>query len=328
MNITIIGDGGWGTALAIVLHNNGHTVKVWGPFPENIAAIQEQGINDTFLPGVQIPPQIAWTSNESQATQDAEMVVLAVPTQYFRAVTEKFVGFIPEGTIVVTLTKGLDRQTHQTMTQVAQDILGKVQMVALSGPSHAEEVALGIPTAVVVAAESQEVQKKVQEVCNGGTFRVYTSADVTGVQIGGALKNVIAIAVGISDGLGFGDNTRAALITRGLSEMMRLGTALHCDAATFAGLSGMGDLIVTCTSQHSRNRGVGERLGKGESLEQITSSMRQVAEGVWNCDNAIDLAQKHGIDLPITQMVYQILHGQCPPQEAVQTLMNRDAKPE
>jgi glycerol-3-phosphate dehydrogenase (NAD(P)+) len=328
VNTAIIGDGGWGTALAMVLRQNGHHTKVWGPFDENIASIRKTGCNEAFLPGVPLPDGILWTTDPAEAVEDAELIVLAIPTQFFKSVTERFRNLIPETTTLVSVTKGLDRETHQTMTTVAGQTLGCKHVAALSGPSHAEEVARGIPTAVVAASELEEDRMKVQNAFSGNGFRVYTSDDVTGVQIGGALKNVIAIAVGISDGLGFGDNTRAALITRGLVEISRLGTALNCQPATFAGLSGMGDLIVTCTSRHSRNRGVGERLGRGETLQQITSGMRQVAEGVWNCDNALALAREHNVDLPITQLVHQILHGQIQPQLAVETLMSRDTKPE
>lgn len=328
MHTAIIGDGGWGTALALILQKNGHTVNVWGPFEENIREIQKNGVNTAFLPGVDLAPDINWTTDCHAAVQNAEVVVLATPTQYFRSVSSRFQGIIPQNAVITSVTKGLDRETHQTMTEVARQTLGCTRLAALSGPSHAEETARGIPTAVVVAAAAAADRDLVQQAFNGNNFRVYTSDDVTGVQIGGALKNVIAIAVGISDGLGFGDNTRAALITRGLVEIARLGTALQCQPATFAGLSGMGDLIVTCTSRHSRNRGVGERLGRGESLEQITSGMRQVAEGVWNCDNALALAREHQVDLPITGLVHQILHGEIAPLLAVESLMARDSKPE
>lgn len=328
MQAAIIGDGGWGTALAKLLHENGHQVRVWGPFEDNIQAIQKNGMNEAFLPGIPLPPAIEWTSSASDAITGAELVVLAMPTQFYRSVLEQFIKHVPAGATIVSVTKGLDRTTHQTMTSVASEMLDTRHVAALSGPSHAEEVARGIPTAVVAAAASPQDQQMVQEAFNGKTFRVYTSNDVRGVQIGGALKNVIAIAVGISDGMGFGDNTRAALITRGLVEISRLGEALDCQPATFAGLSGMGDLIVTCTSQHSRNRGVGERLGRGESLQTITDGMRQVAEGVWNCDNALALAAEHHVELPISTLVHKILHGERLPQDAVDLLMEREAKPE
>jgi len=325
---TVIGDGGWGTALAMVLQQNGHQVTVWGPFEENIRAIRENGMNGTYLPGVALPGGIRWTTDPNAAAREAEVVVMAVPTQFYRDVASRFKGLIAPSARVVSVTKGLDRETHRTMTEIAREGLGIPCAAALSGPSHAEEVARGIPTAVVVASPRAEDNIALQTVFSNSRFRVYTADDVTGVQIGGALKNVIAIAVGISDGLGFGDNTRAALITRGLSEISRLGAALGCKPETFAGLSGMGDLIVTCTSRHSRNRGVGERLGRGETLAQITGGMKQVAEGVWNAANAKALATEYGVEVPITEQVCRILHEGASPLQAVEALMSRDVKPE
>jgi len=326
--VTVIGDGGWGTALALVLHSNGHNVTIWGPFEENIEAARKAGCNETFLPGIDLPPDMNLTTDRAEAAEGAEAVVLAVPTQFFSDVVTQFQGLIAPEASVVSVTKGLDRNTHKTMTEVAAELLGMESVSSLSGPSHAEEVARGIPTAVVIASKDSTRAATLQQLFSNTLFRAYTSSDVTGVQLGGALKNVIAIAVGISDGLGFGDNTRAALITRGLAEMTRLGTAMGCHAETFAGLSGMGDLIVTCTSRHSRNRGVGERLGKGETLDDIMGSMKQVAEGVWNCSNARALGQNLGIELPITEEVYNILHNDLEPIRAVEDLMGRDVKPE
>jgi len=326
--VTVIGDGGWGTALALVLHSNGHNVTIWGPFEENIEAARKAGCNETFLPGIDLPPDMNLTTDRTEAAEGAEAVVLAVPTQFFSDVVSQFQGLIAPETSVVSVTKGLDRNTHKTMTEVAAELLKMESVASLSGPSHAEEVARRIPTAVVIASKDSARAAALQQLFSNTLFRAYTSSDVTGVQLGGALKNVIAIAVGISDGLGFGDNTRAALITRGLAEMTRLGTAMGCHAETFAGLSGMGDLIVTCTSQHSRNRGVGERLGRGETLNDIMGSMKQVAEGVWNCSNARALGQNLGIELPITEEVYNILHNDLEPIRAVEDLMGRDVKPE
>lgn len=326
--VTVIGDGGWGTALALVLHQNNHDVTIWGPFAENIEAAKKNNRNETYLPGVDLPSDINWTTNHEEAAKDKDAIVLAVPTQFYNDVMKQFNGLISNETDVVSVTKGLDRETHKTMTEIAQDLLGLESVAALSGPSHAEEVVRKIPTAVVIASKNNSQAESLQKLFSNSQFRTYTSSDVSGVQFGGALKNVIAIAVGISDGLGFGDNTRAALITRGLAEMTRLGIALGCNPETFAGLSGMGDLIVTCTSQHSRNRGVGERLGRGETLKEIMGSMKQVAEGVWNCSNARTLGQKMNIELPITEEVYNILHKDMSPMQAVQTLMGRDIKPE
>ena len=324
---TVIGDGGWGTALAMVLAENGHNVTVWGPFEENIEKVHKTGRNETFLPGIDLPQTIKWTSDRKEAAA-ADCIVLAVPTQFYIDVLNSFKGLISPDTGIVSVTKGLDRETHRVMTDIAAEILGSKSVAALSGPSHAEEVARRVPTAVVVASQDRSLAEYLQKLFTNGFFRVYTSSDTVGIQLGGALKNVIAIAVGISDGLGFGDNTRAALITRGLAEMTRLGTSLGCTPETFSGLSGMGDLIVTCTSRHSRNRGVGERLGKGETLEEIMQSMQQVAEGVWNCGNARALGAKLGVELPITQEVYDILHNGADPAGAVKHLMGRELKPE
>ena len=326
--VSVIGDGGWGTALGYVLQQNGHDVTIWGPFADNIEAAQQSNRNETYLPGVDLPADIHWTTEKEEATDGADAIVMAVPTQFYRDVATQFSGLIAPETHVVSVAKGLDRDTHKTMTGVAEDLLGVSPVAALSGPSHAEEVALGVPTAVVIASHDEAQAEYLQTLFSNSRFRAYTSTDVLGVQLGGALKNVIAIAVGISDGLGFGDNTRAALITRGLAEMTRLGIKLGCQPETFAGLSGMGDLIVTCTSQHSRNRAVGERLGQGESIEDIMGSMKQVAEGVWNCSNARALAHSQGLEVPITEEVYDILHAGKSPSTAVEKLMSRDVKPE
>jgi glycerol-3-phosphate dehydrogenase (NAD(P)+) len=328
MKATVIGDGGWGTALAIVLNSNGHDVTVWGPFPEYISKIKETSENNTFLPGIPVPPRIEWTSDIIQAVADAELIILAVPTKYYKDSISPLAGLIPSSCHVVSVAKGLDRDSHKRMSEVAQDTLKINCVAALSGPSHAEEVAKGIPTAVAVAADKPEISIAVQEALSNKCFRVYTSEDVIGVELGGALKNIIAIAAGVSDGLGFGDNTKAALITRGLSEIIRLGCAVGAKPETFAGLSGIGDLIVTCASKLSRNRGVGERLGKGESANEILDNMEQAAEGVWNCASALSLAQSLNIDVPITEQVHAIIYEGKNPLEAVESLLSRDPKPE
>jgi glycerol-3-phosphate dehydrogenase (NAD(P)+) len=327
-NICIVGDGGWGTALAVVLFNNGHNVTVWGPFPGYIKTITRSRVNRNFLPGVRLPAGIKWTSNRRAAVTGADVIVFAVPTKYMRHVSESFTGLLPPESIILSVSKGFDRGTRKRMTEMAQEIFPRHTVAALSGPSHAEEVARGIPTAVTIASRNANCRRILQRVFSSQRFRVYTSDDVTGVELGGALKNVIAVAVGISDGLGFGDNTRAALITRGLAEITRLGTALHARATTFAGLSGMGDLIVTCTSRFSRNRNVGERLGRGEKLGKILRGMKQVAEGIWNCAIARQLAHKAGVEVPITEEVYAVIHRGKNPLKAVESLMSRGVRPE
>ncbi len=326
--VGIIGDGGWGTALALVLHRNGHRVRIWGPFEDYIAKVQASHENTKFLPGVACPPELEWTSSREQVVKDAEALVLAVPSKFYRDVVTSFVDYIQPDQIVVSVTKGLDKSTHKRMTETAQSILNEHPIAALSGPSHAEEVARGVPAAVVAACADQAVAEQVQQLFNNDVFRVYTSDDVIGVELGGALKNVIAIAAGVCDGIGLGDNSKAALMTRGLAEMMRLGVALGAHPSTFSGLSGMGDLIVTCTSQLSRNRRVGERLGRGDTLATIMSDTEQVAEGVWNCTNARELAAAHGIDVPITEEVHAIVHEDKNPRDAVTDLLTRDPRPE
>jgi glycerol-3-phosphate dehydrogenase (NAD(P)+) len=328
MRVCIIGNGGWGTALALVLHSNGHAVTIWGAFAEEVDRARRQRENEPYLPGVSLPPDIRWTHDRAEAADRAELAVLATPTRYYREVAESFRGLLPAACRLVSVSKGLDRDTFHTLTELAREALGAAAVTALSGPSHAEEVARGVPTAVVAASADAGLAKDVQAAFGNPRFRVYTSDDVLGVQLGGALKNVIALAVGVSDGLGFGDNTRAALITRGLAEITRLGVSTGARPETFAGLSGMGDLIVTCTSRHSRNRAVGERLGRGETLEAILSGMKQVAEGVWNCTAARALARRQGVSVPITDQVYAVLNEGLRPAAAVEALMSRDARPE
>lgn len=327
-NITVIGDGGWGTALAMVLDANGNDVTVWGPFPEYIDTIRRERKNINFLPGIQIPESLQWTADASTAAINADLIVIAVPTKFYRSVMESFAGYISPTCLAVSATKGLDKDTHKRMTEVAAETLKLKDVAAISGPSHAEEVARNIPTAVTIASRDPEHSAELQTIFSNRQFRAYTSDDVIGVELGGALKNVIAVAVGVSDGLSFGDNTRAALITRGLSEIMRLGCALGARHETFSGLSGMGDLIVTCTSGLSRNRAVGERLGKGENIDDILNSMKQVAEGVWNCASARSLARSVNIEAPITEEVFSVIHDGKNPLEAVESLLSRDVKPE
>jgi len=327
MKATVIGDGGWGTALAMVLDRNGHETTVWGPFPDYLEQLQAAGENTTYLPGVKIPSSLRWTSDHAAAVAGADLVVLVVPSRFYKATVEAFRPHLPADALIVSATKGLDEETHERMSEVAEEILGH-SIAVLSGPSHAEEVARGIPCAVAVAAADHDVAEKIQGFFSNDAFRVYTLDDVKGVEIGGALKNVIAIAAGISDGMGFGDNTKAALMTRGIAEITRLGVALGARPETFSGLSGIGDLMVTCMSRHSRNRGVGERLGKGETLDEIMGSMKMVAEGVWNCRAAKELADELGVPVPIAEQVNAVVHEGKDPRRAMMDLMARAPKPE
>lgn len=326
--VAVIGDGAWGTALALLLHEKGYRVTVWGPFPEYIETLRMKRENIRFLPGVNLPPEIDLTSSLPAALDQAQVCVLAVPTRYFRAVVTRMSGLVPSDCRVISVAKGLDPETFDRMSQVAETVLGLRHVAVLSGPSHAEEVARSIPTAVVVASPDPEINRFHQSLFATPRFRVYTSPDVVGVELGGALKNVIAIAVGVSDGLGFGDNTRAALMTRGLAEMTRLGCAMGAQATTFAGLSGMGDLIATCTSRHSRNRNAGERLGRGEPVKEILASTQQAVEGIWNCAAVWSLAQRYGVEMPVTGEVYAVVHEGKRPLDAMKSLMARDLKPE
>ncbi len=328
MKITVIGDGGWGTANAILLAGYGHDVTVWGPFADYISEVSATHRNPRYLPGIEIPETIKWTADSADAVSGSDVIVLAAPSKFFASVCENFKGLISLDTLVVTLTKGLCEKTHSRMSELASSILGLKRIVILSGPTHAEEVSRGIPTTIVAASTNEDDAKLVQSIWNGPLFRVYTSDDPVGVEVGGAVKNVIAVAVGCSDGLGFGDNTRAALITRGLAEVARFAKAYGACERTVYGLSGIGDLIVTCTSVHSRNHSVGERLGKGEKIADITSSMQMVAEGVWNAQVIHTLAEKLGVEMPITELVYRICYEDFSVREAISALMNRSMKSE
>ena len=328
MKIAVIGDGGWGTANALLLAGYGNEVTLWGAFPDYIEEMRRTRRNDKFLKGVALPETLNLTSDRRAALEGAQVVVLAPPSKYFASVIEGFKGLISDNHLVVSLTKGLCEKTNKRMTQLAKEILGLKSVVALAGPTHAEEVSRGIPTAIVAACEDEDKARRVQRIWSGPTFRVYTSKDPVGVEIGGAVKNVLAIAVGCSDGMGFGDNTRAALITRGLAEMKRFVLAYGGTPETMSGLAGVGDLIVTCTSMHSRNHSVGERLGKGEKIEAILGSMQMVAEGVWNAKVIHDLAAKLGVEMPICNLVYALCYENYNAADAVSAMMSRDLKSE
>lgn len=326
MKIAVIGDGGWGTANALLLLGNGHEVTLWGAFPGHVEEMLRTRMNESFLPGVALPDALHLTADRKVAVDGADVVVLAPPSKYFAAVAESFKGLVDGSRLVVSLTKGLCERTNKRMTVLASEILGARDVVALAGPTHAEEVARGIPTAIVAACADMQKARKVQEIWSGPNFRVYTSNDPAGVEIGGAVKNVIAIAVGCSDGMGYGDNARAALITRGLAEMKRFVLAYGAAPETLSGLAGTGDLIVTCTSVHSRNRSVGERLGRGEKIADILSSMKMVAEGVWNSKVVTALARKIGVEMPICELVHAVCHEGLDARKAAGRIMSRPLK--
>jgi len=331
MKIGILGAGGWGTALSILLSSNGHKVTLW-EFQPNVAhVLATKRVNEPLLSGVRIPDEVEITSELGQVVENAEIIVIAVPSHVVRSLTERMRSFSLQDKLVVSVAKGLENETLKRLSEVILENLPQLnsaQIVILSGPSHAEEVSRGVPTTVVAASESLESAKKIQRIFTTSTFRVYTNIDVIGVELGGSLKNIIAIAAGISDGVGYGDNTKAALMTRGLVEITRLGVAMGANPMTFAGLSGMGDLIVTCMSRYSRNRYVGEQIGRGRKLSEVLSEMVMVAEGVRTTKSAVALAEKYHVEMPITQQVYEVLFGNKDPQVAMSELMSRDLKVE
>ena len=328
MKITVIGDGGWGTANAMLLCGYHHDVTLWGAFPDYVDEMRRTRRNERFLKGVELPAALKLEADCASAVKDADIVVLAPPSKFFASVMERFKGLVTDRQLVVSLTKGLCEKTNKRMTVLAKEILGVSSVVAHAGPTHAEEVSRGIPTTIVAACEDSEKAQIVQRVWSGPKFRVYTSPDPVGVEIGGAVKNVIAIAVGCSDGMGFGDNTRAALITRGLAEMKRFVIGYGGLSETLSGLAGIGDLIVTCTSVHSRNHSVGERLGRGEKIGDILGSMQMVAEGVWNSKVIHDLARKLDVEMPICDLVYALCYENYDARRAVDAIMSRELKAE
>lgn len=329
--VAVVGAGSWGTALAALLAGKGIPVRLWSFEADVVREIRETGINGSFLPGVRLPSALEATGDLEAAVGGAGAVVSVSPSQHVAGVMGQAARWMDPGALVVTASKGIEIATLRTMDEVLEGILPQKQhrrLVVLSGPSFATEVARGLPTAVVVASRDREAARAAQSLFQTPVFRVYTNDDVVGVELGGAVKNVIALAAGVATGLGFGHNTLAALITRGLAEITRLGVAMGASRATFAGLAGMGDLVLTCTGELSRNRTVGTRLGKGEALDHILGEMRAVAEGVRTAPAVRDLARRHGVEMPIVEEVCAILEGIRAPAEAVRALMLRDPKPE
>ncbi|HTY20228.1 MAG TPA: NAD(P)H-dependent glycerol-3-phosphate dehydrogenase [Geobacteraceae bacterium] len=329
--IGVIGAGSWGTTLADLLAKKGEDVTLWSYERELALDMAETGINSLFLPGIRLSPRLRYTNSLQEAVSDKEMLLFVVPSQLLRGVLTGALQYFPREAIVVSASKGVELGTLKLVSQIYEELLPKEiyrNFAAISGPTFAREVAQEMPTAVVAAAADPAVAERTQRIFTTGYFRVYTNSDVTGVELGGAIKNVIAIAAGISDGLGFGHNTRAALITRGLAEMSRLGQEMGAQNSTFAGLAGMGDLVLTCTGDLSRNRTVGMKLGKGMKLGEILAEMRMVAEGVKTTESARNLARRLGVDMPITEKLFQILYEDKPVREAVMELMTRDLKAE
>jgi glycerol-3-phosphate dehydrogenase (NAD(P)+) len=330
MNITVLSDGGWGTALAQHLCTNGHQVKLWGPFADYVEEMRRTRENTRFLAGYKLHDKLVLESDMQTAVKDSAMLILASPSQYMRSTLELLSPhFEFDKQVLVNVAKGIETGTLKRMSELCSDILGVCRYAVLSGPSHAEEVIKGAPTAVVAASRDESLAEMVQDTFMSDSFRVYTTDDVISVELGGALKNVMAIAAGVIDGMKLGDNSKAAMMTRGIAEMGRLGTALGGNAMTFSGLSGIGDLIVTCTSGHSRNRHVGEELGRGNSIEQILSDMGMVvAEGVKTAESANALARERNVETPIISEIYNVLYQGKIPAQAVSALMSRRARSE
>jgi len=329
--ISVLGAGSWGIAVANLLHTNGHSVSLWEFNRDDCNYLLNNRTHEKKLPGIEIPEKINITNDLSEAIDGAAYTVLAVPAQKVRAVCESIEKTIGIPGKYINLAKGVEIGSLRRMSEVIAETIRKADqncIATLSGPSHAEEVARGIPTSVVAASTNNDFAREIQEIFNNITFRVYRSNDLIGVELGGSLKNVIAIASGITQGLGFGDNTTGALLTRGLAEITRMGVKAGADPLTFAGLSGVGDLITTCVSRYSRNRHVGERIGKGETLTEILDSMVMVAEGVDTCRSAYAMSEKFGVDMPITCEVHKVLFEDKPPRQALTDLMGRTLKEE
>lgn len=330
VKIAVLGSGSWGTALAVHLARKGFSPYLWSRAREQALEIKETGRNGRYLPGVEIPAGVTAGADLEEAVRRSEAVVAAVPSHAFRAVMTSAINFFHPGTLLINVAKGIDENTLQRLSEIYKEISGGKtgSYSILSGPSHAEEVSTGMPTAVVVASSSRESALKAQDILMSAEFRVYTNADVTGVEMGGALKNIIALGTGISDGLGYGDNTKAALMTRGLAEITRLGMASGASPLTFAGLAGLGDMIATCTSMHSRNRRAGIEIGKGKTPAEALAAVRMVVEGFRTTRAAYRLSGVMGIEMPITGQIYRVLYEGGDPREAVAALMGRGKRNE
>ncbi len=331
MRITVLGAGSWGTTLSVLLNYNAHEVVLWAHRDEHAQRLLRDRENVRLLPGVRLPQEIRITCELHEAVESAEMVVAAVPSQFLRGVASQLRSHDFSRTIFTNVAKGIENDTLLTVSEILRDVLPGIpaeNLVTLSGPSFAEEVARQVPTAVVAASSSAEASKSVQQVFMTPYFRVYSSTDIKGVELAGSIKNVIAIGAGIADGAGFGDNTKAAIMTRATAEISRLGVCLGAQPGTFAGLSGIGDLIVTCMSKHSRNRHVGEEIGRGRRLQDVLGEMVMVAEGVATAKSVVDLGKRHAVELPIVNAVYSVLFEDKDPIITTSDLMTRDAKGE
>lgn len=324
--VSVIGAGSWGTALAILLEKNGHEVTLWSHREEEVKELAKSREHKSKLPGVQIPERIEITGNLESALQAKDVLVFAVPSVAVHSTAKKVAPYVKKGQLIVNVAKGIEETTLMTLTDIIEEEIPGAKGCVLSGPSHAEEVSRGLPTTCVVGAKDKETAEFLQNVFMSPVFRVYISPDILGIELGGALKNVIALAAGTADGLGYGDNTKAALITRGITEIARLGIAMGAKADTFYGLSGIGDLIVTCASKHSRNRKAGYLMGQGRSMQQAMDEVNMVVEGVYSAKAGLALSQKYKVEMPIIEQVNKVLFEGKAPAAAVKELMVRDKK--
>ncbi len=327
-DVSVIGAGSWGIALALVLAKNGNKVTVWSIVKEEIDMLNEKREHVDKLPGVPLPSDMVFTTDLEEAVKGKKVLVLAVPSVFTRGTANKMKPYVEDGQIIVNVAKGIEESTLMTLSEIIEEEIPQADVAVLSGPSHAEEVGRGIPTTIVVGAKTEETATYLQNMFMNDVFRVYTSSDVLGMELGGSLKNVVALAAGIADGLGYGDNTKAALITRGIAEISRLGVAMGGKAESFNGLTGIGDLIVTCASVHSRNRKAGVLMGQGKTMDEAMKEVKMVVEGVYSAKAAMLLSQKYNVSMPIIEQVNLILFENKPADEAVKDLMFRDKRVE
>lgn len=327
-NVSVMGAGSWGTALALLLHKNGHKVTVWSISQDEVEMLSKEREHKSKLPGVKLPDDMEFTTDMASAIEGRDFLVLAVPSPFTRTTARKMKPYIAEKQIIVDVAKGIEESTLMTLSQQIEEEIPQADVAVLSGPSHAEEVGRGLPTTVVIGAKSKKTAEYLQGMFMNEVFRVYTSPDRLGMELGGSLKNVIALAAGIADGMGYGDNTKAALITRGIAEIARLGVAMGGAIESFTGLTGIGDLIVTCASVHSRNRKAGYLMGQGKSMQEAMDEVQMVVEGVYSTKAAVKLGEKYSVPLPIINKVNEVLFEGKDPKEAVNELMLRDVRPE
>ena len=327
-NVAVIGAGSWGIALAKVLYTNGNQVTVWSIVEDEIAMLKEKHEHVQKLPGVKLPEDMEFTTDLEKAINGKEYLILAVPSVFTRSTAKSMATFVKEGQVIVCVAKGIEEETLMLLTDIVEQEIPQAEVAVMCGPSHAEEVGIGLPTTVVAGAKKRSIAEKIQDIFMNQVFRVYTSSDVLGMELGGSLKNVIALAAGMADGLGYGDNTKAALITRGMFEMNKLAVTMGAKPETLNGLTGIGDLIVTCESKHSRNRKAGMLIGQGYTMQQAMDEVKMVVEGVYSAKAAIALAKKYEVDMPIIEEVNQVLFADKTAKEAVNDLMLRDKKME